>query len=930
MLGFEDGAAAVASAATQGALAGIIDDVDVVAHPPAPSVSHPETLLLHNLDVLLPEVPPLLATGVPQTSAVTLAVASGEGWGGFMRPVVHQRQNKAPCPTAESNAVPIEFGTVVVSSEPPAYIHIQLSADVFLCITARHRTSSQRHKRYVPSPLHPPSPAHLSLSPALPLALHLAHLPRSPSATLHPTPCCSVSKGGPKPATVSQGGGLEFIPEQKTGTTAVRVQLRVNRAGYWTISSRLVWRPRAANGDCWEIAQAVLDETYFAARGSIKTPSAVKAAAAEREALNAAALDGTPMGGAAAAQAAPKSAPKAKRRPPKPKSVTARFTMDMAALEYDDRIPFLCSVPIGPPSAAKVPERRRRAKARKSKAKARPRKESLPLVAQPRASGGEGSAAGQHADATDTLSGMLAGVAGAGPAGQAFDRGVFDPVELGAFFGAPVSVMTPSQQQMAQQQMAQQAYRVRLQQQQMAQQQSQREHAAISGAPYFMAESRGEAGSLGALRPGLGAGGGGRPSGLSSGSLIGGVGMMSGLAGSMDGASGRAERLSSSELGQSLPSAPSPAGGMSGMAQMGSFGDLGSVANGYASFAQTAAFYAQPGRYSGGQLSGAPLLASMQRSRSRNDSESSMAGMSAAMGMQGMQGMEGMQSLGVYPNVYGNAPGGGGAAMGGFGSGGNLYGRTMSNNSVGAERVLKKSRQRSISGNGASTGWLNALVGNDVYSPGMLGMSGSGHIRSFSGSDPSVRNFSEGSSSGDHALAAVAANAAAAVAAAGADVRRRSSDLSTVGSGGAHSRASSASELEAAAGLSSLVSGGRNGSGVVNVSGLHHVGRCVRMHVRAAACSRALRSCTPLTPPPLPSLHAKNRCLKGDLNACQSIIWGWVASPFKAQRWSAAQPLRDLQVARSARAPVETSSRTGCRSPSRSECSRGLPRNRDN
>ena len=106
MLAFEDGAAAVASAATQGALAGIVEDPEVVVHPPAASLSHPETLLLHNLDVLLPEVPPLLATGVPQTSAVTLAVSGGEGWGGLMRPVVHQRQNKAPCPTAESNASP--------------------------------------------------------------------------------------------------------------------------------------------------------------------------------------------------------------------------------------------------------------------------------------------------------------------------------------------------------------------------------------------------------------------------------------------------------------------------------------------------------------------------------------------------------------------------------------------------------------------------------------------------------------------------------------------------------------------------------------------------------------------------------------------------------------------------------------------------------
>lgn len=425
---------------------------------------------------------------------------------------------------------------------------------------------------------------------------------------------------------------------------------------------------------------------------------------------------------------------------------------------------------------------------------------------------------------------------------------------------------------MAQQQMAQQAYRVRLQQQQMAQ--SQREqHAALSGAPYFLTESRGEAGSLGALRPGLGAGPPRRPSGLSSGSLSA-AGMMGSIANSMDGANGRASSLSSSELGgQSLPGpghsrggsaglsggsgglsdlarmSVTPggeigmgAGGMQGMAQMGSFGDLG-VANGYASFAQTAAFYAQPGRYVGGQLSGTPLLSSMQRSRSRNDSDGSMAGMSAAMGMQGMQG------LGGYPNVFGNPPGMPGmpaAAMGGFGSGGNLYGRTVSNTSAGAERALKKSRQRSISGNGVSTGWLNALVGNDIYAPGMPGP---GHTRSFSGSDPHVRNFSEGSSSGDHALAAVAANAAAAVAAAGADVRRRSSDLSTTGSGGGHSRASSASELEAAAGLSSLVGGGRKGNGAVNVSGVHRAVARARVRVLSVLVSGASRCCRAVADP---------------------------------------------------------------------------------
>ena len=164
LLTFADGAAVVATAATMGALAGVRDIA--IAHPPAASINHPETLLLHNLDVILPDVPTLLAEGVDR-AGTKLSVAGGEGWGGFMRPIVHNRQNKAPCKTAESNAIaPLEAVTADVPT--PSFIQIQLSSDVFLCIHAAHRTSSQRHKRcaFVPSPP-PPLRAPISIKSQL-------------------------------------------------------------------------------------------------------------------------------------------------------------------------------------------------------------------------------------------------------------------------------------------------------------------------------------------------------------------------------------------------------------------------------------------------------------------------------------------------------------------------------------------------------------------------------------------------------------------------------------------------------------------------------------------------------------------------------------------------------------------------------------------
>ena len=321
---------------------------------------------------------------------------------------------------------------------------------------------------------------------------------------------------------MSQGGGLDFNVAKDTGITTVRVQLRVNRAGYWKIRARLVWRPRTAEGACWEMAHGDLDETYYAARGSIKTSPAAKAIAAERAAALAEATAASAAASAAAmppikeddemeADGASASAPsrsrakaakgktvkgKTKRRSAKIKSITARFTTFLKPLAYDDRIPFVSQAAIGPPSAADPPaERRRRSKAAK-KSKAKAAKAAAKARAAKRSSGGGGSSSSSssssrgrssassatpsstrpmeaklEARATAVGGGLLNGIStadaavllGAGGAGAAF-AGNFDPEELAGYFGAPANMqqaMGVQQQQQLQQQLA---YRMRVQQ----------------------------------------------------------------------------------------------------------------------------------------------------------------------------------------------------------------------------------------------------------------------------------------------------------------------------------------------------------------------------------------------------------------------------------------------------------------------------------
>ena len=176
---------------------------------------HPETLLLHNIDFVLPDC-----------AGPAAAAGAGKVDWHYSRP----RIDKSWTRSARSTPTPGQCNLNDESS-----IVVCISDTILLCVSAAHRTNSRRHKR--------------------------------------------VAKGGPKPATVSQGGALSFrVITDAAGKehNQVRMQARVNRAGYWTFHAHLLSvastsAPLDSTAPLARVLGAgIATETYFAARGSVK------------------------------------------------------------------------------------------------------------------------------------------------------------------------------------------------------------------------------------------------------------------------------------------------------------------------------------------------------------------------------------------------------------------------------------------------------------------------------------------------------------------------------------------------------------------------------------------------------------------------------------------------------------------------------------
>ena len=217
------------------------------ARPRGPSgaeLVHPETLLLHNIDFALPPRAAPAAAG---------AAAEKVDWH-YSRP----RIDKSWTRSARSTPTP---GLCNLNDE--SSIVVGISDTLLLCVSAAHRTNSRRHKR--------------------------------------------VAKGGPKPATVSQGGSLSFrVFTDAAGKEhhQVRMQARVNRAGYWTFHAHLLSVASASAPVITAVAPlarvigaGIATETYFAARGSVKFGG--RAGAAKRAANAAASTMFVPVTGSA-------------------------------------------------------------------------------------------------------------------------------------------------------------------------------------------------------------------------------------------------------------------------------------------------------------------------------------------------------------------------------------------------------------------------------------------------------------------------------------------------------------------------------------------------------------------------------------------------------------------------------------------------------
>ena len=182
---------------------------------------HPETLLLHSVDFVLP---------ARITASMNPSASSSTTWH-YARPRIDKSWTRQATTTPTPGVCRLEKESSII---------IRLSDTDLLCVSAAHRTNSRRHKR--------------------------------------------VAKGGPKPATMSQGGALSFRLSQKSGgaldPAEVRVQVRVNRAGYWTVYAHLISVSNMGGVPGQQQQQRIrvvaggkAEEVYFAARGSVKRES---------------------------------------------------------------------------------------------------------------------------------------------------------------------------------------------------------------------------------------------------------------------------------------------------------------------------------------------------------------------------------------------------------------------------------------------------------------------------------------------------------------------------------------------------------------------------------------------------------------------------------------------------------------------------------